>query len=886
MRMFSLRLALIAVVHATISSKSRTRSKKKPSIFAYSNSILIDLPTVPLNLSSREYPPNILIEYSLEDDLFTEEEKMLKIKAQKEILMQNCATCKETIVTKLFPASMKLENIMGTLNYPFENEIVSTVDFHIKQCPRKCGIFHTKCCSFYCRLDTSRGRFCGCDTSWCFDCNTSLTTESTLKTAMKCLYKSTKPYEFAYIYTALKDYDCGDIRICLSQTDAPVLYAQKIKAKIEKCQFKGKDSMIASLDFFLLNHNSENKAAILGRFLRYSLSDSFMEKRISWRAIWNKCKDNNEIRQCIISAIDTVSEENSVKEGDFYTGMLHAYFINFNEFEILQLITKCVLSKQYYLLSCLKQISSQFLRNHLEFLTYLRKLPRALRILGILENNFKTTSGSILLNGCIDKKAKAIASFITTVASEQTAIYIYLKRFYKMQSKSEKSFSYKKEYMLFCESLISQLQANLSEPQNYRGFDSLKNGVEFLKICMFYSRRYGYAARESSFVARIFRQMDSDFKKDSRSAKKIEKCLTSDERREILTLRAMNCNSEYFLYEPTELLGKKTQKSLAKSVVNQGRSLMREGLQIMPQICKQFCTIKQYKHFLRDVRYSVELPNCILNKEVIGDLMEECKNIPRSETGFLPLHPKFYDLLDCENWQDNEVTMWCERNNFVKWLHSFPNVKFSGNNLVLKKHNKFIKRHFKMVLKYVLDKTENKICEEAELVAKCWLATVDCDKFYNESNLDIFNALAATKNGYFHANIFNLLKAEKIKAKIAYSVLDKICSHYNSEPVAEQEVSESQNEYVQKKKKRLTDNRFSKFYNDCAEKYEALELQNKYIKFVKKWEETDLMLTCVSLEMSVIIRSFIEKLEEIKASEVDALFNDSLKHATALNSIK
>ncbi|KAI5151816.1 hypothetical protein ENBRE01_2407, partial [Enteropsectra breve] len=173
-----------------------------------------------------------------------------------------------------------------------------------------------------------------------------------------------------------------------------------------------------------------------------------------------------------------------------------------------------------------------------------------------------------------------------------------------------------------------------------------------------------------------------------------------------------------------------------------------------------------------------------------------------------------------------------------------------------------------------------------ELVAKCWLTAVDSDEFYYESNLDIFNALAATKNGYFHANIFYLMKRKSIKQEIANSVLDKICSHYNNELEVEQEVSESQNKYVKIMKEWLADNRFSKFYNDCAEKYEALELQNKYVKFVKKWEETDLMLTCVSLDMSVIIRSFIEKLEEIKASEVDALFNDSLKHATALNSIK
>ncbi|KAI5153620.1 hypothetical protein ENBRE01_3217, partial [Enteropsectra breve] len=380
MRMCSLRLALIAVAHATISSESRTRSKKEPSIFAYSNSISINFPGK-INKHYSRSKPSILIEYSLKNDCLTEEERKLKIEAQKEIMMESCAKCKKAINTEIFPASMKLESIMGTSDYPFENEIVSVVDFHIKQCPRKCGTFHKKCCSIYYCYNTSRGYFYDYDSSFCFKCNCCLTSEYSPKTAMQCLYKSTKPYEFAYVYKTLKDYDGGDIRICLVQTDDPVLNAQKIKAKIEKCQFKGKNSMLASLDFFLLNENSEDKASILGRFLRHSLSDSILVENTFWSSFLNKCKDSNEIRQCLMMTVDTVSEEFAEKERSFYTEMLHAYFMKFNKFEILQLITKCVLSKQYYLLSCLEQNPFQPFRNPFEFLAYLRKLPGALRIL-------------------------------------------------------------------------------------------------------------------------------------------------------------------------------------------------------------------------------------------------------------------------------------------------------------------------------------------------------------------------------------------------------------------------------------------------------------------------------------------------------------------------
>ncbi|KAI5151214.1 hypothetical protein ENBRE01_1976 [Enteropsectra breve] len=884
--------ALTVIAHATISSQSSINLQSEPSIFVFSNSTVHELSEHTILEPDNRILARDEKQFSLEDDNFTEEEKMAKIQAQIQTMEKYCEHCKKPIITNFFPASITLACIMDTSDYPYKTEIVNFYDFHIKQClsEKRCA-YHRRCFS---RRYLSRVKTCffdANDSKKCFACMLIMPEEYILETAMQCLYKSTKPYEFAYIYKALKDYDGGDIRICLSQTDAPVLYAQKIKAKIEKCQFKGKNSMLASLNFFLLNENSEDKAAVLRRFLRYSFSDSILIGKTFWSSFLNKCKDNNEIRRCLMSAVDAVSEEHALMKPIVYTFLLYTCLWYFDKTQILQLITKCIRSNKNYLLSSLKEISSIHYKHLFESDYRLNKLPSALKILNILENSIRSTTDNTLLYSYIDKKARAVSAIIsvlpfTNIAVEQAPIFIYLKRLYKMKSGRKNRFHNKKYHILFCDSLLNQLQQVLLESKNASRIKSLANNIMLLKICLFYSKKYGYKVRRSSFVARIFSQLDNDFKKVSRRAKEIEKCLTVEERREILAFRIENCNSSFLLKNPMELLDKKTQKSLAEGFVNQGRSLMLEGLQIVPQICKQFCTIKQYKRFLHDLCNSPEILQCEIETMVMSDLMKECKNIPRSKAGFLPLDSVFYDLLDCENWQDNEVMMWCEKNNFVKWLRQLPNVRFCNNKMVLRNYNKFIKRHFKVILKYVLEKQRHNICVEAELVVNCWLNAVDSWEFYNESNLDIFNALAAAKNGYFHANIFYLMKRKSIKQEIANSALDKICSKHQNEPVAEKEVSVVQNKYVKLMKEWLTDNLISKCFYYFADIYKVLELQNKYIKFVKKWEETDIMLSCASLDMSIKIRSFVEKLEEIKTTEVHTLFDDVVKHATALNSIR
>ncbi|KAI5151213.1 hypothetical protein ENBRE01_1975 [Enteropsectra breve] len=424
------------------------------------------------------------------------------------------------------------------------------------------------------------------------------------------------------------------------------------------------------------------------------------------------------------------------------------------------------------------------------------------------------------------------------VRHEYSSIYIYLKRMYKAKSK--------KEYKLFCDNLIACLYQNVTGSR-YSPRNSMTNGIANLKICMFYCKKYGYNLHQSSFLAEIFKQLDNGFKLKQEGTIGAENHLTPDERREILALRAMNCNSRFSLEEPMELLDKVTQKSLAEKFTSRGHSLRQEGLQIVPQICKKFCKSEQYKRFLHDLCHSPVLPICAINTRVLKDLLKECKKYSRAEAGFLPLLPKCYEMLGCEKWQENEVMMWCVRNNFADWLRSHPDASYEKNRPVSDYKYEFVKRHFKTILRYLLDKTGDNICVEAELVAKCWMVA------HGECNNEIFSALAAAKNGYIHANIFYLLNLKGLGSDIAKEVVDKVIKNNN---------------------------------NVCAEAHDALEAQKKYVSFVKKWEETDIILSSVSMDLSVIIRSAIEKLEKIRETELLVLFDDFVKHATALKNIK
>ncbi|KAI5151815.1 hypothetical protein ENBRE01_2406 [Enteropsectra breve] len=863
MHMFSLRPALIAKAHATISSRSRISSQWEPSIFAYSNFTIEEIPEYSILNADNRILEKDEKQFSLEDDNFTEEEKMAKIQVQIQTMEKHCEYCKKPIITNFFPASITLECIMGVSDYPYKTEIVNFYDFHIKQClsDKRCA-YHRRCFSSRYLPRDKTCYFLANDSKKCFACKFVMPEEYILETAMQCLYKSSKPYEFAYIYKALKDYDGGDIRICLSQTDAPVLYAQKIKAKIEKCLFKGKNSMLASLDCFLLNESSEDKADVHGRFLRYALNDSILEEKTFWITFLNKCKDSDEVIQCLMAAVDNISEEHALMKPVMQADLLYACLCTFNKTQILQLITKCICSKQNYLLSQLTVISYDKLRHFFKSDEPLNTFPSALKILNILENNINSATDNTLLYSCIDKKARAVAAIISVLpfansALKQVPIFIYLKRLYRLPDKKNKSFRSKKEYNLFCDSFLSQLHQNFLERKYAPPVKATVNNVMLLKICMFYNKIYGYKMQHSSFLAQIFSQMDSHFQNWPESSKKLQKIqnhLSAEERREILMLRAMNSNSKISLEEPMDLLNKDTQKSLAGSFVSRRRTLCQEGLQIIPQICKQFCTDKQYKRFLNDLCYLPEILQYDLKTNFMRDISEEYKNFPRSETGFLPLHKKFYDLLGCDEWEDKDVMEWCEKNNVVDWLRSLPTPRLKKYKLYDFNHKyKFIKRHFKMIIKYVLERSENNFYLEAEVVAKCWFTTLEDRDFFFESNMDIFNALACAKNRYFHANIFYLLKSEEVKTEIACSIMDKICSHYNNGPVAEQEV---------------------------------IELQKIFVRFVKKWEETDITLSNVSMDMGVIIRSLVGKLEEIKELEVDTHFNDFAKHANALKSIR
>ncbi|KAI5151215.1 hypothetical protein ENBRE01_1977 [Enteropsectra breve] len=858
---FSLKLALIVIAHVTISSQSRASSQSRPSIFAYSNYTVIDLTKSSDIKSEDRLESKNLKEYSLEDNNLTEDEKMARIQDQVHTMEKHCERCEKPLNTKLFPASMTLEKIMGVSDYPYKTEIVNSYNFYIKQCPsEKHCTSHRSCYSKSNLYRRYKEYFHNYDKRRCFGCKSAVPEEYILENALQCLYKSSKCHEFAYIYKALKKYDGGDIRTCLGHTAAPVANAQKIRSSIDKCQFKGKNSMLASLDFFLLNENSEDKAAILGSFMRNSMGDSILNDELSLENIIDNCKSNDEIIQCLMAAVDNISEEHVLKKRIFYIDLLNACHWYFNKTEILQMITRCMLSKQYFLLSYIKQVPSEAWEDRYRSLQRAEKLPSSLKILSILENNIHNTSDNILLSGCIDEKAKAIASYIIAfpivfMPSDEVYTFLYLKRLCKMKSKTKTSFRYKKDYILFCESLITHLQKNMLVYQIFPWFNPLENGIMTLKICMFYSKKYNYKLHNSTYLAQIFEQLDLASRSKPENAIIIEKHLSLDERREILYLRALNSNFRFAsdAEEPMDMLDLETQKFLARNFIDSGKLLMREGLQIVPQICKTLYNEDQYKRFLHDMCLSTEISRCELNFNVVKDLREECKNYLRYETGFLPLNLNFYRLLKCDKWEDNEVMMWCEKNNFVDWLRCLPSPWFRNNMYKIKIEYTFVKRHFNRILKYVLDKSADNIYAEAELVAKCWFAAVYSEDFIRDPNLEIFTALAAAKNGYIHANIYYLLKRKGPRQILANEVMDNICR---------------------------------KKYNDCADKYKVIELQKKYVSFIKKWEETDVIFSTVSRDFNVVIQDFVEKLEEIKTTEVHTLFNDFIKHSNALKNIK
>ncbi|KAI5151212.1 hypothetical protein ENBRE01_1974 [Enteropsectra breve] len=358
MSKFSVKLKVIAVglvfLIVFIYLARGSTSQKEVSIFAYVNSTVIDSAS---NKTKNHYrrQPYRMITHSLEDDNFTAEEKKAKIEAQKEVMEQLCSLCRNPIHTKLFPVSMTLEKNMGITDYLYEYEIVNSFDFHFKQCSWKCETFHKYCYSKrYCSRNES-GYFYEQDTNRCSVCSCFMSGEYFTETALVCLYKSTKPYEFAYIYKALKKYDGGDISACLGRTAAPAANAQKIKTKVEKCQFKGKNSILASLDFCMLDENSKNRVDVLSRLLRFALSDSTLDKLVFWRSFAATCKDLYETRQCLQHAVDIISEENAVRERVFVSSLLYAYFSYFNRHEIMQLVSKAILSNQYFLLSYLEQ---------------------------------------------------------------------------------------------------------------------------------------------------------------------------------------------------------------------------------------------------------------------------------------------------------------------------------------------------------------------------------------------------------------------------------------------------------------------------------------------------------------------------------------------------
>ncbi|KAI5149906.1 hypothetical protein ENBRE01_1186 [Enteropsectra breve] len=784
--------------------------------------------------------------YDLENWNTNEERKQAIIKSQKTVMKQSCAHCKKPMNIKLFPASITLEKLMGAAEYPYESDFVSSFNLHVRVCRAKCLARHQHCSSVLQDKFSINGYLPECDTSNCVRCRGAFFNKNIVRTAVQCLYNSTKSYEFAYIYKTLQKYHGGDIRTSLMQTALPKEYAQHIKTNVEKCEFKGKQSILASLDY-TMQHSSDDKVAeVLSRFLKYSLRDSIIDNSKFWDNYFKKM-NKSEKRQCLMSAVDFISEEFVRMKADLYGILMFLCPIYLDTEELLKLIRKCLLSEQYFLLSFLlvaPNISYFQTQRHLLFAN---NLPGVFSILRIVETSLKNPAESILLKGCIDKKAQAVARCISAKPHEHvrfgfTAIFIYLKRLYKLKSKGENACRDKKKCIEFYESLIRHIL------EDFPKLDSpflwpMVNESMFLKICIFYRKKYRYMMQQSPFLDLIFEKQDKNvniYTSFSSEKKYLE--LNEEERKEVCVLRALSYCTGVRRTIEMHSIAYETQKLLADTAIKNGRSLMREGLELVPQICKKYYKGTAYTNFLHDLCYSTQFIHCVLDDAVFRDLFKACQKYSRAETGFLPLKPRFSGALNCEKWNENDVLLWCKKTNFIEWLRCLSDSKAQYW---------FVKRHLETILKYVLDNAGSDIRMEAELVVKCWLIASNAND--KGCNVDIFGTLAAAKNGYVHANLYFLMNRKSFGPEMAMRLLDKICSSHNK---------------------------------DRSGKNGVAELQEKYIKFMKAWEETDIIFSCITNELVVKIRIFMDKLEEIRESRLQKLFEDFMKNPSALNSIK
>ncbi|KAI5152554.1 hypothetical protein ENBRE01_2916, partial [Enteropsectra breve] len=776
------------------------------------------------------------------------------IEAQIKVMEKNCELCKKPMNVDLFPASMTLEKISGISKYPYESDIVSSFDLHVRQCVCERVFIHQHCSSLFDSTVREDEYFYPFDSRRCNNCDKSMLNTDILQTAMKCLLNSTKSYEFAYIYKTLKKYEHNISTVILITSMEALDTAEEIKKKIEKCSFKGKRSMLASLDLYKICLTAEPSVDILCNFLQYSLGDVVKDKSSFWSHFMEEFEEDEQIREFLMKSVYFIREEHVEKKFVLCRSLIYTALENLSHADILTLISGLLLSEKYFLLSTLQEatVENQFATLNPECWGA-QNLPNTFTILSIVENDIRDATKSILLSGTIDKRAEAVAKCISAkpwvdLENEYAPIFIYLKRLYKLKSKSSTN---KKKEILFYENLIMHLLVNMNEVSKLNAFYQGNELITFLKVCIFYRIKYkNIASEQSPFIAYLFELIDayesaydSDYESEFESEWKTKIHLPVDERREVMALRAMNCNINHISDQTLmDLLDSKdTQILLAERFIKRGRSMMQEGIEYVPLIIKNNYTPEEYRQFLYDLCHSTHLPYFTLRSVILEDLSSLCKDYPVTEMGFLPLLPSFYELLDCEEWLEEDVLEWCEKANFIAFLNEHLNttdeeIKF-----------KFVRRHFRMILRYVLETAGNNGRVEAELVAKCW--RICSDKVNDGCEGMIYNDMAGEKNGYFHANIYFLLNRKELGQEIGMDVMAEI---------------HGQHVY------------------DNSEMRDVIELQKKFIEYIKAWEETDIALSCDSKDISVQIRTLYDKLEEIRGTRLPALFKEIVENSNAI----
>ncbi|KAI5151552.1 hypothetical protein ENBRE01_2213 [Enteropsectra breve] len=838
----------ISILIKSINSQSESSVNSPAS--TESNNSDRDTPEGP----KHEYYINVTnyftVPYPVEPARIASENKEKKIAFQKQVLEKRCAYCNKLLCLKLFPASVSFEKIMGISEFPYKYEVVSSFDLHIKRYGKGCFIIHQFCSLLSVKNKSEEKKFYGFDFSWCLCCGLPSSNIDVSEKALESLLNSSKPYEFAYIHRTIIRY-YGDIRGVLEQTDADVETAQKIITSAEKCEFKGKKSLLASLRFYIMDRDTKDKINIIGNFIEYSLYDSKVNHSEYWENVLELCTDEEEIKKCLLNANNLLNQMTVEKYVFFFGGYMRACARYFSEVELLRFITLNLFSSKCFLLCFLEVALDVITVSMFPELKGLNKLPSAFRTLNIVESYFTNVDDSTLTKGQMSVASIAVARIITSkpyyeIAFEAMPIFVYIKRLYKLKNRNQD----KKNYMFFCDNLVLFLLKSYDVDEEAEIEDNLKiyGKLMVLKVSLFYNKIFKYSMHQRLFLANTFEALDQWDENNKMVSKMIENHFSVEERKEILLLRVLNSCSKVNSERQMILCPQGTEKVVANELVKHGRLLMREGLESVPLMCRVFSKNDQYKDFLRDMCYSKQLHLCSLDSKIIEDLSRECKSYPRLDTGLLPLLQEFYVLLDCENWQKNEVLEWCEKVNLVDILadlyqdERYKTVKY-----------RFIKTHFTTILQYVLDKAADVVNDVAVLLEViCWLSSLagNNHKYF----VHIFDALSASKNGYFHANIYFLMNCKSTRQVIVFHLMDKLIEQNHSASVPPRGV---------------------------------LELQHKYLKFIKEWEKTDVILKFDPAMLECGFSCLVEKLEKIQnLKQLQVLFADFVKSSSALKVIK